>query len=92
MNNSLPMRLQCVCYITTAKLFANLHKHVSDNPMGIKWKDFPNIASSDCKRQVYLNTDPYKISLKTQLKQQKQAEKLGYDFAIILLKEAGYDY
>lgn len=85
----LPMRLQCICYITVAKIFADLHKHVSDNPMGVKWKDFPNIASSDCKRQVYLNTVP-EISLKTQLRQQRQAEKLGYNFAISLLKEAGY--
>ena len=94
MANYLPMRLQCVCYITTAKIFADLHKYVMNGPshMGLQWKDFPNIASSDCKRQVFLNTDPYKISLKTQLRQQKQAEKLGYDFAISLLKEAGYEY
>ncbi len=85
-----PLRLHCICYITIAKVFADLHKHISDNPMGLKWKDFPDIAAHKCKTQVFLNTDP-KISLKTQLRQQKQAEKLGYDFAISLMKEADYE-
>lgn len=90
MIKSLPMRLQCICYITVAKLFADLHKYVSDEPYGMKWKHFLELASSQCKKQVFLNTIP-EISLKTQLRQQRQAEELGYDFAISLLKEAGYE-
>lgn len=89
MNKPLPMRLQCVCYITVGRLFAEFTKEVTDNPMGLKWKDFLNVACSNCKRQVYLNTIP-DISLKTQLRQQKQAEKLGYDFGKMLMKDAGY--
>lgn len=91
MNKPLPMRLQCICYITIAKLFAELHKHVSDHPFGIKWKHFPELAGNACKKQVYLNTID-EILIETQVRQQKQAERLGYDFAIRLLKEAGYEY
>lgn len=90
MSPSLPLRLQCICYITVSKLFAELHKYVDpNNPMGLKWRDFPDIAGSNCKRQVFLNTDST-ISLKTQCRQQKQAEQLGYNFAQTLMKEAGY--
>jgi len=84
----LPMQLQCLCYITVDKLFASYRKYLS---MGIKWSNFPLLAESDCKRQVYLNTS-FEISQKTQNRQQKQAEKLGYDFAHILMKEAGMNY
>lgn len=85
----LPMRLQCICYITVGRLFAEFTKATLDVPASLRWKDFLTFASNDCKRQVYLNTTP-NISPNTQLRQQKQAEKLGYDFGKILMKDAGY--
>ena len=89
MNKPLPLKLQCICYNTVAKIFADLHEHVSDNPIGLKWKDFPNIAGSRCKERIILNSD-FTLSEKTQMRQQRQAEQFGFDFAISLLKEAGY--
>ncbi len=92
MNKFLSLRLQCICYDTVAKSFAEWHKHQKNDPIGLlTWEklDFPFVAGVQCKKQVFLNTDP-KISLRTQMRQQKQANKFGSDFAKSLLKEAGY--
>lgn len=82
---NLKNRISLLCYATVSHLFATFLNDKYRGP-NFKWENFPKIAKSQCRGQVYMANIGNNKNRKECF---EYAEEMGEEIAITLIKESG---
>lgn len=86
MKKNLPLRLECICYLTCANWFATFLDPKNRGPK-FTWDNFPNLVANQCAIQAVLVTD-FNLSEATKNRYDKQIRALGKKYTQSLLEAA----